>query len=105
MNTPHNFAKEICHWANGGKIQFRHLYKEDSLEGIGWVDTEREKTVIGQMFQDTDYEWRIKPEIFRYRVALMQGSEMVYTRTYDNCGDVSGGNFIRWLTEQTEIEV
>jgi hypothetical protein len=57
------------------------------------------------------YEWRIKPEVLQYRVALMKsvhsaGSTFWFTlesRWEDNLED--NPKFVRWVTNIEEVEV
>lgn len=56
MNTPHKWAKEICHLVNGGEVERRNIALNS-----GWY-----LVLLGNhsidIFNNPDYEFRIKPE-------------------------------------------
>jgi hypothetical protein len=59
MNTPHKWAKEICHLANGHEIEGRKFGSSNILEAAKWVRI----TNFGfHGFDAQDWEFRIKPE-------------------------------------------
>jgi hypothetical protein len=91
MKQPHKHRDLIIAWANGENIQ----YKEDNE----WVD--RKDPCWCNLT-----EYRIKPEVVRYRVACFKDGSTV---TADNNSEVkeyeTDRAFIKWLTDWIEVEV
>jgi hypothetical protein len=61
-------------------------------------------------FSDLRMKWRIKPQVLRYRVALMQDQCGVYyfdlNSNVVHDGAIEGHmNFVRWLHDWQEVEV
>jgi hypothetical protein len=91
-------------WAEGRPIQFRPT-------GQGsWVTVETEQLEhLTLSPYNPDYrvlEWRVKPDLPWYRVALMRS---FFTATADDCtqeADLERDKwFVRWLTDRISYEV
>ena len=100
MSKPRKHAELIKAWADGAEIQAR----SKGEVGWGWRDLET------PTWKD-DYEYRIKPNTLKYRLALYEqqnGSpdkSFVYV-FYETMPDPTrAGGFVRWLTDWTEIEL
>jgi len=103
MSTPHKWASVIHAWADGKAIQYRfidsaNVWHDYSSNGGGSLT-----------FGHGHIEWRIKPAVVRYRVALYRVLESNMTGTV---ADEEGAryaerlsSFIRWLTDWQEAEV
>lgn len=110
MSTPHKYAKEIIHWANGGEIQWGYKPADGDGECDAWHDYRLGNKVTD--FNNPQVIFRIKPKAIRYRVVLMKDSDegFHYTRTV-SCGlEVEDteveDEFVRWIdTEWIEVEV
>jgi len=107
MNTPHKWAKEIIHWANGGEIQ----YKDNSLmPPLSSLDTWHDfKTDMTRGFDSVTYEWRIKPEIgdLRCRLGLMKGRPywLNAAMSEKEVGIVEQEvDFIKWVTNWIDLK-
>jgi len=101
MKQKHKWAKEIKAWADGEQIQCRE--NSNSI----WED------VLNPVWSTIDgAEYRIKPEPvkIKYRVALFKYIDrdkfdvMSYTPEHYSMVE-ENPIFVRWLTEETEIEV
>ncbi len=67
MNTPHKWAKEICHKANGGEVECRLINNS-----FAWSNVVNESF---EPFNNPDYEFRIKPERV-YPVTSLSANEL-----------------------------
>lgn len=97
MRTPHKHAELIKAWADGAEIQGKHP---------SWDDWEN----AAYPSWTPEYEFRIKPETIRYRVALCCGGAGVrypeIVGTEQQAAVLAGGHcFIDWLTDWVEVEV
>lgn len=104
MSTPHKYAKEIIHWANGGEIQYQNTSHHTNL----WYEYEDEGGIPA--FNADNLKWRIKPETLRYRVALMKTSNgACYTRTANNDEEfnryLDSLHYVDWISDWIEVEV
>jgi hypothetical protein len=94
-------------WAEGRPIQFRPT-------GQGsWVTVETEQleqlTLSPYNPYNRELEWRVKPNLPWYRVALLQRGDLVFTTTVDTeaqeCALRDSVPFVRWLTDRISYEV
>jgi hypothetical protein len=97
MTQRHKHYGAIVAFAEGKQIQYRRA-------GGLWKDT-------GQPGFYTHYEYRVKPEVLRYRVALFAGPsrENPWTAVAQS-EDLAQKweksiSFVRWLTDWQEVEV
>ncbi|MDD3644358.1 MAG: hypothetical protein PHR19_02400 [Bacteroidales bacterium] len=91
--TKHKHAALIHAWANGEIIEFK--------SGSKW-------NITGNPCWAEDGEYRIKPEVIRYRTGLYKNGNYYYVFSeIENNGGSGGGNgvFIKWLTDWIEVEV
>lgn len=97
MTQKHKHYDAIVAWAEGKRIQYRRA-------GGVWLDT-------GVPSFYAHYEYRVKPEVLRYRVALIGfadagGPDVATARSeYDARKFEQFSTFIRWLTDWQEVEV
>jgi len=91
MKQPHKHRDLIIAWANGEEIQAKSNNTWQFISTPTWFD---------------DIEYRIKPEVVRYRVACFKDGSTV---TADNNSEVkeyeTDRAFIKWLTDWIEVEV
>lgn len=90
MKTPHKHAEIIKAWADGQDIQVKL--------NSGWADI--------SMYPSwhSSFEYRVKPEPRKYRVGLFSlynEARPILISLDDNYSDV---HFIKWLTEEFEVE-
>ena len=95
MKKPHKHRDLIIAWANGEKIQ----YKENNE----WIDR------VSPVWSDFT-EYRIKPEVIRYRVALYKQYDVILTCSVVNNEEQEKimfelNGFVKWLTDWIEVEV
>lgn len=111
MNKPHKYADVIKAWADGKDIQ----YSSEPLGKIEWKDW-KDYMYRNPFFPDEQELWRIKPEVLRYRLALMikydhpeevKTLRMVTTDEQEMfIGESkSYGKFVKWITDWIEVEV
>jgi hypothetical protein len=100
MTTPHKHAELIKKWADDDSlvIQFKNSMSN-------WIIAEHP-------LWDKDSQYRIKPEVIRYRVVLLKNMDgkSKFTQTVDNNKeheDIESdkGYFIKWLTDWIEVEL
>jgi len=87
---PHKHAELIKAWADGAEIQYKDEFGDwNNANGEG-------------LYWGTYTEYRIKPVVKKYRVALMNG----YTGTVDDEKEAKATEFdrcfVRWLTDWVE---
>ena len=87
MNKPHVHADLIYEWARTGKkVQVKYNGEWVNALTPAW---------------DPKLQYRFKPEVKRYRVALFEDGPMAATtEDIEDCN-----KFIRWLTDWVEYEV
>lgn len=95
MGTPHKHAEVIKAWADGNTVQVL-------------VDNEWGDVVSPSWSYDNQY--RIKPEMAKYRVAAMRSAAgKTYTSSVDHEHMVksveNSAAFVRWLSNWIEFEV
>lgn len=94
VRKPHKHAEVIKKWADGEKIQVS--------AGRGpWMHVDKPHWSL-------DQEYRVKPEIIKFRVALCQGSHDRYLMIQEECDENPESRscgFIKWLTDWQEVEV
>jgi hypothetical protein len=93
MKKQHKHKDLIIAWANGEKIQYYDEGWEDCFEDPCW---------------DEDAEYRIKPEVIRYRNVLYKSGNYYYVCAENENSGGSGGGvglFIKYLTDWIEVEV
>lgn len=93
MSTPHKHKDLIIAWANGAKIQYR-------TAGDGW------ESASTPTWRES-YEYRIKPQPKKCRVALVKGtitqSYFLHTvRENDFPGFQSRDYFVKWISPVIE---
>jgi len=90
MKTPHKHAEIIKAWADGQDVQINL--------GDGWED-------INYPNWYAQFDYRVKPEPKKYRVALVNMSDNIEYPLIvlsDRINSYTG--FIKWLTEEFEVE-
>jgi hypothetical protein len=94
MKQPHKHRDLIIAWANGEEIQVNNGNNTwDNLQNPSW-------------YEDTEY--RIKPEVIKYRNALYKSANCYYViAEKESTGSVylGSGVFIKYLTDWIEVEV
>lgn len=98
---PHRWQREIDAQKAGQAVQGRRIGEPawfDQRDGAEWD------------FDRPDSEFRIKPNIVRFRVAAMRGDGGgMWTHTADDAGEeqdrAAGLGFICWLGDWQEVEV
>ncbi len=92
--TPHKHAEVVKAWADGRSVQYR-VNEEDK-----WKDS-KSPSFTGR------YQYRIKPEKHKCRVALFSADGSEWTSTQDfGKEDISGQHgFVRWMTDWIEVKV
>jgi hypothetical protein len=100
MSAPHRWAPIIHAWANGKAVQFKDTSSR-------WLDANGLHGCAPSFVPEL--EWRIKPEVVRYRVALFKtGSNFFYTLTTDEAFNdkklEQRPSFVRWLGDWQEVE-
>jgi len=90
---PHKHRDIIIAWADGEDIQY-------SFKGSEWEDTD-------SPCWETNSEYRIKPEVIRYRVALFNKTTQTLDGNDKDLEQVWERNpkFSKWLTTWIEVEV
>jgi hypothetical protein len=131
----HKYYDIILAWAEGKPIQYRFIVITDVDRRSKWVDLSDSCCFKkSPNFNDGNVEWRIKPNVLFYRVALHNvfyyGGDIkqdyaikLHTSRKPNvelekCDDVARwltdwtdveiekcGDFARWLTDWTEVEI
>ena len=104
--VPHKYADVIKAWADGKPIQFLHNNKwNDWASGLD-VQVHQFMLVHNAQAIFGNYEWRIKPELAKYRLYLADcgdGPEICVARAgHDPIKSVC---FIRWLGDWQKIEI
>jgi hypothetical protein len=98
--TPHPYASVIKAAADGATVQSRNKY---SKEWSDWC------LCVFPDFNLPDYEWRVKPQTLRYRVALMKGDTGLTTSVVNSEVVATAyeefNMFVRWLHDWQEVEV
>jgi hypothetical protein len=91
MKQPHKHRDLIIAWANGEKIQYYDEGWEDCFEDPCW---------------DEYTEYRIKPEVIRYRVALhIDNSTYSVDTDIEETEIAMSTHFKKWITDWIEVEV
>jgi hypothetical protein len=97
--TPHPYASVIKAAADGATVQSR---PEGRAEWLDWNNR------FFPTFSD-GYEWRVKPQTLRYRVALFLVKDGAYTITCETKVEAASieedTRFLRWLHDWQEVEV
>jgi len=88
---PHKHRDIIIAWADGENIQYKLCKK--------WIDVEWAPS------WDEETEYRIKPEVIRYRVGLFKDGIEAAENTRQESNWQSTENFVKWLTDWIEVEV
>lgn len=96
----HKHYDVIVAWAEGKPIQHRGV----GDEWRDWNDSD-----VAPMFR-TQWEYRIKPETVRCRVALFNG---VYYKNSPQCANTTAlalawekhRDFVKWITDWIEVDV
>jgi hypothetical protein len=102
--TPHKWASVIHAWKDGKVVQCVYA------GGSAWTDwNDAQFARATPEFNSIHLEWRIKPEVVRYRVALCQLSTGLYfTNTADEptrAGAIEqSSTFVRWIGDWQEVE-
>jgi hypothetical protein len=95
MKLTHKHRDIIIAWANGEKIQYKSCEK--------WFDIEWSPT------WEKDVEYRIKPEVIRYRIGLHKNENTYWYVTAKNEEELeeleSRTFFKKWITDWIEVEV
>lgn len=93
-------------WAEGRPIQFRCVGQRS------WVTVETEKleqlSLASYSPCNPELEWRVKPDLPWYRVALMCRGDLFYTTSADSWAqedNIMNSYFVRWLTDRISYEV
>src|SRR5574337_1787543 len=96
MKTPHKHAELIKKWADDTSLKIQY-----NLRGR-WID-------ISPPSWTEEYNYRIKPEVIRYRVALLENERNHYVlTTTENAEAVritTNTKFIKWITDWIEVEL
>ena len=94
----HKYADVIKAAADGATVQYLHKVPRTGI----WVDW-----VAPEFPPFTEhYEWRIKPETLRYRVALFQGEVINAITSANDAEEVETyPHFVRWLHDWQEVEI
>ena len=97
---PHKWAAVIHAWADGRAVQWR-----TGVEWYGYTTTGS-----GEGFNAKHVEWRIKPEVVRYRVALFRTDDNFFytlttSETFYDKGVEGRKSFVRWLGDWQEVEI
>jgi hypothetical protein len=98
--TPHPYASVIKAAADGATVQFKT--KENGAIWADWRHDHFFPTFSGQ------YEWRVKPQTLRYRVAKMRHGNPVLSVSFskeDADATQKHPYFIEWLHDLQEVEV
>ena len=90
-------------WAEGRPIQYK--YPANS-----WITIETEKLNIMDFGRHAELEWRVKPELPWYRVALygcVNGDSLIFVTgdTEEEADMEKEEYFVRWLTDRISYEV
>lgn len=100
MGTPHKHAEVIKAWADGAEIQFKRIVDPQR----GWEDC-----VPNSPNWYSNYEYRVKPKMGRYRVALFNTGPAVLASSILGERGMEFWEaqpyFIKWLTDWMEYEV
>ena len=97
MGTPHKHRDLIKAWADGAVIEHYRV-------GFGWEECSFNTPCWSQA---TNY--RIKPQIIKYRVALLKVGDVVYTNSYNDVAYAERcskeKDFVKWLGDWQEVEM
>ena len=94
-------------WTEGRPIQFRPTGQRSWMT----VETEQLENLTLSPYNpyNLELEWRVKPVLPWYRVALMRLEVGFFTATADDCtqeADLERDKwFVRWLTDRISYEV
>ena len=97
MNKPHKHAALIKAWADGAEIQCRKAAFCD------WADL-----VQGNPSWMSDWEYRIKPNMIKYRTYLYNSYGKPIVQTYNHGDSVNPEEqqkFIKWVGDWQEVEI
>ena len=100
---PHKYADVIKAWADGKDIQ----YITTNIYDDKWTTWEEGINKFPH-FYNQFFEWRIKPETLRYRVALIKNydGEHYPVTDYGNWVDIENmPEFVKLLEDWKEVEV
>ena len=96
----HKNAEVIIAWANGETVQYH-----DNNE---WVDYIASPECSAPNWND-DTEWRVKPKLIKYRLALMFDESYGYYVNAENSeldrSALSSFHFVKWISDWIEIAV
>jgi len=97
MKQPHKHRDLIIAWANGADIQLKNINNI-------WV-------YVNTPAWENNIEYRIKPEVIMYRVALFdyqntvgKSIEITQVIELERSWELTP-NFIKWLTDWIEVDV
>jgi len=103
MNKPRKHAEAIKAWADGAQIQQR--YPDEDF----WSDCDVSDSST-PLFEATYIEFRVKPKVLRYRLALVSDFAGNYWLDIARSADDEGAfirftSFVKWLGDWQEVEV
>ncbi|MFZ2172362.1 MAG: hypothetical protein WAW61_22340 [Methylococcaceae bacterium] len=96
MATPHPHAALIHKWADDTSLKFQY-----SSNCGSWFDC------TGRPDWCASNEYRIKPEVIRYRVGSQElpgGKKTIFMSIDGSCDPMRNG-FIEWKTDWIEVEI
>jgi hypothetical protein len=96
----HPYADLIKAAADGTTVQFR-----EKFNGATWRDWIKGGYYFPHF--SSEFEWRVKPDTLRYRVALMKGesSSTYWIAALSIEETEQHPSFVRWLHDWQEVEV
>ena len=105
----HEHADVIHAWADGETIQYKDKTLLPPLSSVDtWHDWLSDK-LRNPFFVDDRFKWRIKPEPWKYRVALMEADDGTCFMQLENSPsylDLGAKRvFVKYLTDWVEVEV
>lgn len=98
MTYPH--AHILRAWLDGSSIQYRPAGTEVWID----IDPASTATKTPHLYTDGRAEYRVKPVTVRYRVALMRRGVLVTSTLLGERSLSENAEFVRWLTDWTEVQ-
>ena len=100
----HPYKNVIEGYISGKKIQYRGFGETNSP----WLEYNGK---IFPDFNDVSLEWRIKPDVAKYRIAKMHDTykDRVYVLLINDDEKIQGieiesrSQFVKWITDWTEV--